>query len=163
MEIKPVIRSQYQASLSMLRQAIQACPDAIWTSSRFQNSTWQLVFHTLFYTHLYLGQSEDHFVRWEKHREEGRSLGWPDPESASVQPYSKDEMLEYLQYCSHSVGGHVEALDLEGPSGFDWLPFNKLELQFYNIRHIMQHTGEMAERIGARGEAEVKWVGMGEA
>jgi len=29
-------------------------------------------------------------------------------------------------------------------SGFDWLPFDKLELQFYNIRHIMQHTGESA-------------------
>ena len=56
--------------------------------------------------------------------------------------------------------GHVDALDLQAESGFDWLPFNKLELQFYNIRHIQQHTGELCERLGTVGDIEVDWVGM---
>jgi hypothetical protein len=51
-------------------------------------------------------------------------------------------------------------MDLEAESGFYWLPFDKLELQFYNIRHVQQHTGELCERLGAQGEIEVDWVGM---
>jgi hypothetical protein len=50
-------------------------------------------------------------------------------------------------------------MDLEAQSGFYWLPFGKLELQFYNIRHIQQHTGELCERVGAIGDIEVEWVG----
>ena len=53
----------------------------------------------------------------------------------------------------------VDSLDLEAESGFYWLPFDKLELQIYNIRHIQQHTGELCERLGARGDIEVGWVG----
>ena len=69
-------------------------------------------------------------------------------------------MLEYFDICLDQVDEKVDALDLEGESGFYWLPFNKLELQFYNIRHIMQHAGELCERLGAHGEVEVGWVGM---
>jgi hypothetical protein len=39
------------------------------------------------------------------------------------------------------------------------LPFTKLELQFYTIRHIQQHTGELMERLGERAKLEFKWVG----
>jgi len=53
----------------------------------------------------------------------------------------------------------VNRMDLEAESGFHWLPFDKLELQFYNIRHVQQHTGELSERLGAKGEIEVRWVG----
>ena len=48
---------------------------------------------------------------------------------------------------------------LDAPSGFEWLPFNKPELQFYNIRHIQHHTGELCERLGVMGEIEVPWIG----
>jgi hypothetical protein len=54
----------------------------------------------------------------------------------------------------------VDRLDLEAESGFFWLPFDKLELQFYNIRHVQQHTGELSERLGSQGDTEVRWVGM---
>jgi hypothetical protein len=55
----------------------------------------------------------------------------------------------------------VDALDLEGASGFYWLPFDKLELQFYNIRHVQHHTGELYERLGATEDVELDWVGIG--
>ena len=46
----------------------------------------------------------------------------------------------------------------DAPSGFHWLPFDKLELQFYNIRHIQHHVGELYERLAAAGGAEVGWA-----
>jgi hypothetical protein len=54
----------------------------------------------------------------------------------------------------------VESLELEGESGFDWLPFNKLEVQIYNIRHLQQHAGELCERLGEGEGIEVDWIGM---
>jgi hypothetical protein len=35
---------------------------------------------------------------------------------------------------------------------------NKLELQFYNIRHIQQHTGELYERLSAYKNIKLNWV-----
>jgi hypothetical protein len=81
-------------------------------------------------------------------------------EAKNLTPYTQEEMLEFLNFCQEQAVEKVDTLDLEAGSGFEWLPFNKLELQFYNIRHIMQHTGELSERLGARGEVEVSWVGM---
>ena len=37
--------------------------------------------------------------------------------------------------------------------------YTMLELQIYNIRHLMQHVGEMGERLGSRLGTEIDWVG----
>ena len=69
-------------------------------------------------------------------------------------------MLEYLAFCQRQVVERVPQVNLEAASGFDWLPFSKLELQLYTIRHIQQHTGELMERLGTRADVEIDWVGM---
>lgn len=159
MDVLAIIKSQYLASLEMLKQTIVACPDSLWYSTGYKNPFWHTAYHALFYVHLYLQPSEADFVPWEKHKPEFRSLaaqGVP----AAEQVYSKEEILEYYELCCQQVEERVSALDLEAESGFNWLTFNKLELQFYNIRHIQQHTGELSERLGATGDIEVHWVGM---
>jgi hypothetical protein len=54
----------------------------------------------------------------------------------------------------------VPQLDLAAESGFYWLPFDKAELQIYNIRHLQQDAGELMERLGSRAGLDVEWVGM---
>ena len=98
------------------------------------------------------------------HREHYESMELlPEPTqdlSESARPYTPDEVLEYLAYCQEQVRGCLPHLDLEHPqSGFSWLPFNKLELQFYNIRHLQLHTGELCERLGTMAGVDVDWVG----
>lgn len=161
MSTKEIIKSQYYAALEMLRQAIIKCPDGLWSDPEYANPFWHVAYHALFYTHLYLQPYEADFVPWEKHREGRHSLSPPPPDAApeSEAPYSREEILAYHELCRQQVESQVAALDLEGPSGFYWLPFNKLALQFYNIRHIQQHTGELCERLGWNGEIEVGWVG----
>ena len=161
MNVKEAVKSQYLASLEMLRQAIVTCPDSLWNSSAYRNQYWHIAYHVLFYTHLYLQPSEEDFVPWDKHRDACRSLG-PGPEGAEVrEPYSQEEILAYHELCRAQVEEQVAALDPEAASGFYWLPFDKLELQFYNIRHIQQHTGELCERLWAAEGIEVPWVGLG--
>jgi hypothetical protein len=70
-------------------------------------------------------------------------------------------MLEYLALIQQQVRAIVPTLDLEAPSGFYWLPFNKLELQFYSMRHMQLHVGELAERLWDQAGVEVGWVGRG--
>ena len=61
--------------------------------------------------------------------------------------------------CRDTIAQQLPTTDLElGDSGFNWLPFGKLELQLYNIRHIQQHTGELSQRLGDHG-IDVPWIG----
>ena len=140
----------------MLKQAVERCPDSLWHQSEYRNQFWHIAYHTIFYAHFYLHPSEDAFVPWEKHRDECVSLG----EAEGACKFSKEEILEYLALCLEQVGEHVDALDLTAESGFYWLPFDKLQLQIYNIRHIQHHTGELCERLGNSGDIEIDWVGI---
>jgi hypothetical protein len=163
MNLPEVIVSQYQASLEMLRQAITRCPDSIWNDPGDKTKFWHIAYHALFYTHLYLQDSEQTFTPWTKHRAEYQFLGqvpWPPHTPPQIaEPYDKASVLEYLAFCQQQVVERVPHLDLEASSGFDWLRFDKLELQFYTIRHIQQHTGELMERLGTRANVQVDWVG----
>ena len=88
-------------------------------------------------------------------------LPWPPHNEPEIgDPYRKEEVLEYFQLCRQEVKKQVDALDLETESGFEWLPFGKLELQFYNIRHLQHHTGELCERLWAAEKIEINWVGV---
>ncbi len=156
MSTQAVIQSQYHASLAMLRQAIEKCPDKLWMDASYVNPAWHIAYHTLYYTTLYLQPRAEDFDPLEKFRDDLRGLENSDPALA----LSKEEIFEHFAICLEQVDQQVSVVDLATDSGFDWLPFSKLELQFYNIRHIQYHTGELCERIGARTKVEFKWVKM---
>ena len=156
MGAKEAIKSQYHAAFAMLKQAIEKCPESMWDDTEYVNPFWRVAYHTLIYTHFYLSPSESDFTPGDIHKDGMQLLG---DEAPAANPYSKGDLLAYLELCLAQVESQVDAMDLEGESGFHWLPFDKLELQLYNIRHIQQHTGELCERLGAHGEIEVAWVG----
>jgi hypothetical protein len=131
----------------MLQQVIVKCPEALWDAPGNQDEFWRKSYHALLYAHLYVQNAEKDFVQWKKHHD-------PDGEM----PFTKDEVLEYLSFVKEQVIDRVPGTNLEAASGFHWLPFDKLELQFYNIRHIQQHTGELYERLGAHENIELDWV-----
>ncbi|RIK27604.1 MAG: hypothetical protein DCC55_39320 [Chloroflexi bacterium] len=163
-DTKAIIRSQYAAALQMLETAIIRCPESLWTDNTGKNRYWQVAYHTLFYVHLYLQPTEADFTPWAKGRAEYHFLGptpWPPHTTPEVgEPYSQQEILEYLDLCRNEVEARVQELDLAAASGFDWLPFNKLELQFYNIRHLQHHVGELSGRLMTETGVEIDWVGM---
>jgi hypothetical protein len=160
MKVKETIKSQYNAALEMLKQAVEACPESLWSDPQYESPFWHVAYHALFFAHLYLQPHEKDFVPWEKHQKRFVSLASDIDEGERGEWYGKEDVLAYLALCRQQVEEQVAALDLEAESGFHWLPFDKLELQFYNIRHIQQHTGELYERLGAAGGPELHWVGM---
>jgi hypothetical protein len=163
MDTKQVIQSQYFAALEMLKQAVLKCPEVLWNAPEDRNKSWHVAYHALFYTHLYLQPAEKDFKPWEGHRDEYQFLGpmpWPPHALPKIgEAYTSEQVLAYLAFVREQVTRCVPALDLEASSGFEWLPFGKLELQFYNIRHLQQHTAELYERLGGRARLDLDWIG----
>jgi hypothetical protein len=147
-----ILISQYLAALAMFEQTVTRCPDDIWDRASDKNKFWNVAYHTLFFTHLYVEDSEEAFTPWIKHREAHEDFEIP----GTPEPYDKATILEYLAFCRRHVQERLPQLDLE--SSFDKRPYNKGELQIYSLRHIMQHTGELMERLAPYAE-EIDWVG----
>jgi hypothetical protein len=157
--------SQYDASLRMLKNAIEASDDALWYGEGSHNKFWQVAYHALFYTNLYLSPDDKHFTPWEKHQDDYQVLGdkvpWPPHHAPRIgKPYTRNEVLAYCEQLHGTLAEHLEPLDFEQPSGFFWLPFTKFELQIYNIRHIQHHAGQLIDRLRERKNIGVEWVGM---
>jgi hypothetical protein len=147
MNIQGAIQSQYLSALAMLKQAIVKCPEDVWDARQDKDRSWFKAYHALYYTHLYLQATRNDFVHWRGH-------GKP----ASTRPLSKEEVLEYLAFVEEEVLRRVPLTDLDAESGFHGIRVDKLELQFVNIRHIQQHTGELYERLGARRNIKLDWA-----
>lgn len=160
--LREAVTSQFTAALEMLRQVILQCPDEFWARSPTRNQFWRVAYHALFYVHLYLQDAESDFVPWPKHRNEVESMR-PDaePERADAAPYSRQDVLEYLDFCVEQAKRRTASVDFDAASGFSWLRFNKLELQFYNIRHVQQHVGELGEQLSDKLGLETPWVSSG--
>jgi hypothetical protein len=162
-DLRETLAKQYLAPLDMLHRAIDVCPESLWYSTEYSNRFWHTAYHALFYTHMYLHPTEGDFRPWAKHRENYNFLGplpVPPYDKPKVDtPYAKEELLEYHQLCRGEVGARLGSLDLETPSGFDWVPLNKLDLQLYNIRHLQHHTGQLIDRLRNVAGIGVPWVG----
>lgn len=162
MNTHDILLAQFNATLDMLAQTIEACPEDIWLDDTAPNRFWQVAFHALYYTHLYAQPTVADFEPWEHYRVEYEQLGpppWePDKVMAAGSPYTKDQVLAYLAFCRAELARRIPSLDLAAPSGFSWLPFNKLEVQIYSIRHVQQHVGELSGRLLHDG-VKIDWVG----
>lgn len=154
MNVKAVLKSQYHAALAMLRDAIDRCPDDEWLSREHKNAFWQVAYHALFYTHLYLQPDEAAFRKWTQHR--------GDDDGTTADPYTKAQVLEYWSVVDAMVDGAVDALDLENSdSGFWWYKMSKLEHQLVNLRHVQHHGAQLADRVRSAADVGIKWVSSG--
>lgn len=160
--IRQAVLGQYRGALEMLGQGIERCPEDLWLSRNYKNRFWHIAYHSLFYTHLYLQPAEGDFKPWPKHVKNSNYLGpgpWSNNEPIQIpEPYSKADVQDYLTLCGAEVEKQVPLVRLEDNSGFSWLPFTKLELQFYNIRHLQHHTGQLLDRLRTAADIGVAWV-----
>jgi hypothetical protein len=155
--LRPALKSQYHATLAMLRAAITRCPDDLWISSNdHANPIWRIAYHTLYYTHLYLQPNNWMFRPWEHHQQGIQRMNKP---LKTRRPYTKAEVLAYWSICESTVDDAVDALDLNDPqSGFSWYKVPKMELQIINIRHIQYHQAQLADRLRVATGVGVGWA-----
>ncbi len=164
MDVRAALKGQYHAALAMLKTAIDACPDGLWTDDERGVPFWQVAYHVIFYTHLYLAADEASFEPWEHHREEYQfleALPWPPHRPPKIgEPYTKDEVLAYWRFVDQRVDAAVDGLDLDVPAcGFWWYDVPKLDHQINNLRHVQHHAALLAGRLRAADGTAVPWVG----
>lgn len=166
--MEPVVQSlsgQYGATLNMLRECIERADEEVWHSVVGKFAYWHIVYHVLQTTDLYLSRDEATFRPRPFHREGYELLGKPfwagDQEEVALdQPYDPDTLTGYVDTCrakAKRVLGDETAVTLEGPSGFSWLEFSRLELHFYIIRHLQHHTGQLVATLRRHRDERIEW------
>ncbi len=162
-----VLKSQYHAALATLRETVEQCPEDLWFSKEYENSFWQLAYHTLFFAHLYIQPNEAAFQPWEHHQADVQYPdgipGRPKPGSKLPlipEPYTKEQVLAYWRFCDDLVDEAVDSIDLMSPdSGFHWYKVSKFEHQIINIRHIQHGAAQLADRLRSKLDIGINWVG----
>jgi len=159
MDLKGGLKEQYHAALKMLRQAVEVCPNELWLAGEFPRNTWRIAYHAVFYAHLYMAQTEADHKPWPKRRD--CSDLWADANPPQLEPYSKGDILEYIDFVDSLVDETIDGLDLESSySGFHWYPrSSKISHEILSIRHLQGHVGQISELLMARG-IDVDWVSM---
>lgn len=165
-DLRDLLKRQYRAALAMLRDAVERCPDALWEDTAPTNAFWQVAYHTLYFTHLYLQPEEAAFDPWPGHQSRVQHPdgipGRDDPDSSLPlvpAPYTRDQVLAYLEHCESLLSDAVDAIDLLSPeSGFWWYRISKLEHQLVNLRHVQHHAAQLADRVRAATGEGVRWV-----
>lgn len=165
--VRPVLKKQYHSALAMLRDAVEQCPDDLWFDNRHASACWQVAYHVLFFTHLYLHRDDASFVPWAEHQHDvkypsamkGDYADDSQPRELPT-PYTRAQVLDYWAVCDAMVDEAIDGCDLDAEAcGFFWYSMGKLELQLVNIRHLQHHTAQLADRLRQQAGRGVKWVG----
>jgi hypothetical protein len=139
--VQQILTGQFEAALSMLRQCIAACPPEHWEGKIASGSFRWVVYHTLFFTDLYLSPSADAFQLRELHQR-----GGDEREDVQCLGLDQAETLAYLDLCREKMLATLAAESresLEGESGFSWYRVTRGEMHLINLRHIQHHTGAL--------------------
>jgi hypothetical protein len=148
---------QFGAALEMLENAVRACPGELWGGRGAGPEFWYVVYHTLFFTDLYLSGSAEGFAPPEPY-----TLDELDP--AGLMPgrvYAKDEMLEYLRHCREKCRATVRGMTVGRARAlcvFGWGEVSFAELLLYNMRHAQHHAGQLNLMLRRETGAAPGWV-----
>jgi hypothetical protein len=158
-EVREALKRQHHAAMAMFRQAIQNCPDDVWTSGDHPRNYWRIAYHALAYAHLYLYEDLASWNKWPNHIQENTYL---DGDDVPVnEPYTKQQLTELVNRIDSEIDPRLDALDLTSPTcGFTWYPnVSRVELLILSLRHIHGHLGQLHEILIAHGE-DVEWLGQ---
>ena len=158
-----ILASQYKASLGMLRQTLEKIPEEQWNTGEYNNPNWQLAYHILWGTKLYLGANSESYIPFVNAIEGAESLGgaqdWENPNNnVEVEGHhTKNDLLSYIDVIEDTLIQNIESLSIDQDSGFEWYPYSRMELHINNIRHIQHHTAQIVERLKAKGITGFPW------
>ena len=149
---------QFGAAIDMLRDAISLCPDHLWTVILWKDPNderygqfWFVAYHTLRWLDLFLTGTQEGFAP-------------PSPfilGKLPERPYTKDQILEYLDACRDRCQSTIEGLTDEKAQQrcvFDWMEPSFLELQMYSMRHVQEHAAQLSLVLGQHDVTGLDWI-----
>jgi uncharacterized damage-inducible protein DinB len=156
---RSAIRQQFHAAIDMVGNAIEACPDSVW-SGQPPRALWYLAFHTLFFIDLYLSECDESRF----HPPPPFGLTELADGVAPERAYRKDELIGYLEHCRKKLdvvmAGMTEAW-VVSPCPFDYRAMSNGELLLYNMRHVQHHAAQLNMRLRQTTDSAPGWVSKG--
>jgi hypothetical protein len=156
--LKTSLWKQFGAAIDTLEDAINLCPDHLWTAILWKDpddpaygSFWYLSAHTLMWLDLYLTGTMEGFAP-------------PPPFKRGVipeTPYTKAQILGYLDQCRRNCKATIEALTDETANRvcpFDWMTPTFWELQIYCMRHVQEHAAQFNLFLGQHDITGMDWI-----
>ena len=157
---RSAIRQQFHAAIDMLANAIEACPDSVW-SGQGRGAFWYLAFHVLFFLDLYLSSEGESRFRPPP------PFGLTELAPEFVPPervYRKDELLGYLEHCRKRLdavmAGVTEAW-IAAPCPIPYREMSNGELLLYNMRHVQHHAAQLNMLLRQTTDSAPDWVSKG--
>lgn len=154
---KDTVWPQFGAAIKMLENAINACPEKLWSDRTKKHEFWYMVYHTLFWLDFYLSDRADGFRPPEPF-----TLGEMDP--AGVLPervYTKAELLTYLEHGRRKCRTVIDAMTDEKAARifkFGTLDLSFGELLLYNMRHVQHHAAQLNLLLRQNIDSAPRWV-----
>jgi hypothetical protein len=157
--MKEEFSRQYKSALGMIDEFIDKCPDDFWLDEKYQSPAWQVCYHALFYTNIYLSPSEVAILKWEGERDEYHDLRriGREKDPAPLEPYSRREMKTFQEHIRSRVPSCLEDMEPDRDCWPFWYNQNQLEFHMNNLRHLQHHTGELFERLNIISPVPYQW------
>lgn len=154
-----ILWEQFGAAIDMLENAIVACPEDLWRGREGRPEAWRMAYHTLFWLDVYLSGSLEGFAP-------PAPIGMEEWDPASVaapRPYSKGELLAYLEHGRRKCRALVAELEAERAARrcrFEWgAEYSVAELLVYNMRHVQHHAAQLNLLLRQVTDSAPEWVG----
>jgi len=154
--INDSIWSQFGASIDMLENAINMCPDEHWDTAL---DFWYLSFHCIFWTDYYLTTEPSKF-------EPPKPFTFSEFDPTGKKPdrtYTKTEVLGYLEYCRQKANQLIRELTVDIMNSRwinEYKNYSLIEILLYNMRHIQHHSAQLNLTLRQTINNAPNWVGQ---
>jgi hypothetical protein len=158
-EVKEAVWDQYGAAIDMLENAMEACPDVLWTEpSRQPHLQFSyMAFHTLWWLDYYLADDPETFRPPAPF-----TMDELDPSGVyPSRPYTRDELRTYLAHgrekCRRAIASLTEQQAMQ-PNKFGKRGHSVLNLHLYNARHVQHHAAQLNLILRQVTDSAPRWV-----
>ena len=164
--LKESLWKQFGASIDMLKNAIQLCPEEYWIANK---KIFYTIYHTLVFLDYYLTipagnfSSPLPFTLTEADHIPKDAIDDVVPDRI----YTKKELLDYLQACRNKCYQVINDLTpeklterwIENPGTMN---YPVLELLLYNMRHVQHHAAQLNLFLRQGINNAPRWVSRAE-
>jgi hypothetical protein len=162
---KTILWQQSGAAIDMLENAIRACPEELWSDpskrpewvSKNVVGFWYVAYHTLFFLDYYLSENPEKFsppVPFTRAELDPTGI-------LPERPYTKDELLSYLEHGRKKCRSVIEALTDEKAQqrcAFEPPAITVAELLLYSMRHVQHHAAQLNLLLRQETDSAPRWV-----
>jgi len=161
--VTTAIKRQYDYSIIMLREIIDACPSKLWTEANGSFPFWQQIYHALYWTDYNIQESHGGEKIFSRKNEKKINHELNKEATDSSEYLTKDEMNHYIQAIIEKKNRFFN--NLTDKILLEPIPHRRDGITYFDIitnqiRHIMYHVGHCDCILRNNGHSVKAWLSI---